>query len=92
MYDFAKKFIETGRVSTLGTVQALYGSDEEYKQGIDMESEANSQALKTMYRKDRREFLNQTTTTKKEIEDISKEPNRRARQMYVGKLLDKGIK
>ena len=57
-----------------------------------MESEANSQALKTMYRKDRREFLKQTSTTKKDIEDISKESNRRARQMYLGKLLEKGIK
>lgn len=92
LYDFAKKYIETGRMSTLGTAQALYGSDDEYKQGVDMESEANSQALKTMYRKDRREFLKQTSTTKKDIEDISKDPRRRTRQMYLGKLLEKGIK
>ena len=52
-----KKYIETGNVSILGTAEAFYGSDDEYKQGVDMESEANPQALKTMYRKDRRELL-----------------------------------
>lgn len=45
-----------------------------------------------MYRKDRREFLKQTSTTKKDIENISKDPRRKTRQMYLGKLLEKGIK
>lgn len=92
LYDFAKKYIETGNVSILGTAEAFYGSDDEYKHGVDMESEANSQALKTMYRKDRREFLKQTSTTKKDIENISKDPRRGTKQMYLGKLLEKGIK
>ena len=91
LYDFCKKYIENGSFEFIGTIESLQGSDKQYQQGMDMESEANSQALKTMYRKDRNEFLDNTSTTKKEIKDISKEPYRRAKQLY-GKLLEKGIK
>lgn len=42
-----------------------------------------------MYRKDRRELLKQTTTSKKDIENISKNNKRGVKQMYLGKFLDK---
>ena len=88
LFDICKKYIEGNR-ENVGTAQAYYGSDEEYKKGVDMESGANAQAIDNMYRKDRREFLKQTTTSKKDIENISKDDKRSVRQMYLGKFLDK---
>ena len=89
LFDICKKFIEGDREEIVGTAQAYYGSDEEYQKGMDMESGANAQAIDNMYRKDRREFLKQTTTSKKDIENISKNNKRGVKQMYLGKFLDK---
>lgn len=89
LYDFAKKYIETGLppiLDAVGTEQALFGTDEEYEKGMESEGSANNQALKNMYRKDRREFLNQTTTKKEDIESIKKTKARWAKQIYLGKV------
>lgn len=89
LYDYIKRYVETNRMphlDAIGTMRALTGTDEEYKQGMESEGSATNQALKNMYRKDRYEFLKQTTTKKEDIENIKKEKNRRAKQMYLGKV------